>query len=93
MTVPGETEASSAGKQLCRGIAWRVHRDDEKGAYEFHSAPIPNPIGSIDPDALKIPARRAEYSLAENAASPFSAEPEHRQDTADSCNRFRGLGI
>src|SRR6266436_5020939 len=28
-------------------------------------------------DALKIPARRAEYSLTENATSPFQAEPTH----------------
>src|SRR5580658_5352863 len=27
--------------------------------------------------ALKIPARRAEYSLTENVASPFHAEPRH----------------
>ena len=26
---------------------------------------------TIDPHALKIPARRAEYSLTENVASPF----------------------
>jgi hypothetical protein len=32
-------------------------------------------IGSVDPDALKIPARRAEYSLTDNALSPFQAEP------------------
>ena len=32
-------------------------------------------IGSVDPHALKIPARRAEYSLAESALSPFQAEP------------------
>ena len=30
---------------------------------------------TIDPHALKIPARRAEYSLTENVASPFQAEP------------------
>src|SRR6266404_4188135 len=29
------------------------------------------------PHALKIPARRAEYSLTENVASPFQAEPRH----------------
>jgi hypothetical protein len=29
------------------------------------------------PQALKIPARRAEYSLTENVASPFHAEPRH----------------
>jgi len=32
---------------------------------------------TIDPHALKIPARRAEYSLTENVASPFHAEPRH----------------
>jgi len=32
-------------------------------------------IGSVDPDALKIPARRAEYSLMESTLSPFQTEP------------------
>ena len=32
-------------------------------------------IGSVDPDVLKIPARRAEYSLTESTLSPFQAEP------------------
>jgi len=32
-------------------------------------------IGSVDPNALKIHARRAEYSLTESALSPFQAEP------------------
>jgi hypothetical protein len=77
MTVPGETEAGSAGKQPCRGIAWRAHRDDEAGARGHNPAPLPNSIRSKDPHALKIPARRAEYSLTENARSPFHAEPEH----------------
>jgi hypothetical protein len=40
-------------------------------------APQKDHIGSVDPDALKIPARRAEYSLTENALSPFHAEPTH----------------
>ena len=31
------------------------------------------------PHAWKIPARRAEYSLTENVASPFQAEPAHGQ--------------
>ena len=57
MTVPGETEAGSAGKQPCRGIAWWAHRDDEAGACELCSAPLPQDyIGLIDPHALKIPA-------------------------------------
>lgn len=32
-------------------------------------------IGSVDPHALKIAARRAEYSLAEISLSPVQAEP------------------
>ena len=28
MTLPGETEAVSAGMQPGRGIAWRAHRND-----------------------------------------------------------------
>src|SRR5712671_6585355 len=75
MTVPGETEAGSAGMHPCRGITWRAHRDDDRSA----EVPLPrsskNRIGSVDPDALKIPARRAECSLTENARSPFHAEP------------------
>jgi hypothetical protein len=77
MTVPGETEAGSAGMQPCRGITWRAHRDDDRSA----EVPLPrsskNQIGSVDPDALKIPARRAECSLTQNARSPFHAEPGH----------------
>jgi hypothetical protein len=76
MTVLGETEAGSAGKQPCRGIAWWAHRHDEVGAGERCSTPPKNLIGEIDPDALKIPARRAEYSLTGNAHSPVPAEPE-----------------
>jgi hypothetical protein len=34
---------------------------------------------SVEPDALKIPARRAEYSLTESAPSPFQAEPAHTE--------------
>jgi len=40
----------------------------------------PTSIGSKDPHALKIPARRAEYSLTENVASPFHAEPRQFHD-------------
>ncbi len=39
-----------------------------------------NHIGSKDPDALKIPARRAEYSLTGSALSPFQAEPTHLEE-------------
>ena len=37
----------------------------------------PKPHRIERPHALKIPARRAEYSLTENVASPFQAEPRH----------------
>ena len=36
-------------------------------------------IGSIDPDALKIPARRAEDYLTRYGGSPFPAEPGHTE--------------
>ena len=75
MILPGETEAGSAGMRPCRGIPRRAHRDDagERGIHFSRSSQ--NHIGSVDPDALKIPARRAEYSLTESALSPFQAEP------------------
>src|SRR5579872_3543082 len=44
------------------------------GGVRTRSAP-PNLHRIERPHALKIPARRAEYSLAENVASPFQAEP------------------
>src|ERR1700730_2090594 len=37
--------------------------------------PLQTLIGSVDPAALKILDRRAEYSLTESALSPFQAEP------------------
>ncbi len=61
MAVPGETEAGSAGKQPRRGITGWAHRDDRIGAREHRSAPFPNCIGSVDPDALKIPARKGGF--------------------------------
>jgi hypothetical protein len=79
MALPGETEAGSAGTQPCRGIAWRAHRDDVAGRESRLSRSAQNHIGSVDPAALKIPARRAEYSLTESAPSPFHAEPEHER--------------
>src|SRR5208337_4652089 len=74
MILPGETEAGTAGTQPCRRISRRAHRDDERGR-EDSFLRRPTSIGSKDPHALKIPARRAEYSLTENVASPFQAEP------------------
>lgn len=43
------------------------------GVRKFPFCALPG-IGSVDPDALKILARRAEYSLKESAVSPFQAE-------------------
>ena len=75
MSLPGETEAGSAGMQPCRGIAWWAHRDDDRGRGSSPLALFQNYIGSKDPHALKIPARRAECSLTGNAHSPLHAEP------------------
>jgi hypothetical protein len=61
--------------QPCQGIAWWAHRDDDRQRGNQFLALLSNPIGSKDPDALKIPARRAEYSLTESASSPVQAEP------------------
>ena len=69
----------SAGKQPCRGIARRAHRDDDRGRGSHLSRSTQNPIGSKDPDTLKIPARRAASTLARNAPSPVPAEPAHYQ--------------
>ena len=78
MTVPGETEAGSAGMQPCRGIAWWAHRDDvaERGGSPFALSPKTYRIGR--PLCLENPRPEgAECSLTENATSPFHAEPEH----------------
>ena len=75
MILPGETEAGSAGMQPCRGIAWWAHRDDDQRRGNQLLALRSPIIGSKDPDALKISARRAEFTLMENASSPFHAEP------------------
>src|SRR5271170_2739294 len=76
MILPGETEAGSAGMHPCRGIAWWAHRDDDRECGNHSPALPPFIIGSKDPDALKIPARRAESTLTESARPPFQAEPE-----------------
>ena len=67
MTLPGETEAGSAGMQPCRGIAWWAHRDDVAGRGSSPFALFPKHIGSVDPYALKIPApkgRNTHYRKA-----------------------------
>ena len=73
MILPGETEAGSAGMQPCRGIAWWAHRDDDRSAEAALLRSSQNHIGSVDPYALKIPARRAEScSLRRELALHFT---------------------
>ena len=55
MILPSETEAGTAGTQLCRGISRWAHRDDERGC-ESSFLRRPTSIGSKVPHALKIPA-------------------------------------
>jgi hypothetical protein len=79
ITLPGETEAGSAGKQPCRGITWWAHRNDDWSVDVSLLRSSENNIGSVDPDALNIPARRAESTLTEDAHLPFHAEPEQTE--------------
>ncbi len=72
MILPGETEAGSAGMHPCRGIAWWARRDDDRECANHTPALPPFIIGSKDPDALKIPARRAEYSLRKTPLLHFT---------------------
>ena len=83
MALPGETEAGSAGKQPCPGIVRRAHRDDDHGRGNERLAPTLHPIGSKDPDALKIPARRAASTLTRSVRSPVLAEPAHKGRQCD----------
>ncbi|SRR6266403_3249161 len=77
MILPGETEAGSAVTQPCRRYSRWAHRDDGRGR-EDSFLRRPTSIGSKDP-CLENPRPKAEYSLTENVASPFQAEPRQRQ--------------
>jgi len=80
MTLPGETEAGSAGMQPCRGIAWWAHRDDVAGRGSSPSALFPKTHRIGRPLCLENPRPAgAEYSLTESAPAPLHAEPEHSQ--------------
>ena len=60
LILPGERGAGSAGTQPCRGVAWRDHGDDE-WQHEAHFLALPQTsIGSVDRNALKIPAPTGE---------------------------------
>ncbi|HEX4808567.1 MAG TPA: integrase core domain-containing protein [Bryobacteraceae bacterium] len=63
MILPGETEAGFAGMQPCRGINRWAHRDDagEREKSLFALFPKAHRIGR-PPHALKIPARRVEFT-------------------------------
>src|ERR1035437_9926534 len=77
MTLPGETEAGSAGMQPCQGIAWWAHRDDVAGRGSSPFALCPKPYRIGRPLCLENPRPEgAEYSLTESAPSPFHAEAE-----------------
>src|SRR5579871_6319072 len=76
MTVPGETEAGSAGKQPRRGIAWWAHRDDDRSAEELSSALFPKAHRIGRPPCLENPRPKGGIlQLTEGARSPFHAEP------------------
>ena len=75
---PGETEAGSAGKQPCRGIAWSAHPDNDRQREIHPLALLLHLLGWIDPPALQIPARRAEHSFTPNGLAPIPAEPRQR---------------
>ena len=89
MNLPGETKAGNAAMQpMPRGKPGGLI-ETMNGAQRLpFCAPQEDHIGSEDPDALKIAARRAEYSLTENARSPFQAEPEQLDEgNGDMCDR------
>src|SRR5713101_9040729 len=89
MILPRETEAGSAGMQPCRGITWWAHRDDDRGRGNSSCA-LPNFIGSKDPHALKIPARKGGIRLTnENAAVPVHADQDNREFYPNGCWRKR----
>src|ERR1035441_1213195 len=81
MTLPGETEAGSAGMQPCRGIAWWAHRDDVAGRGSSPFALCPKPYRIGRPLCLENPRPEgAEYSLTESTPSPFHAELEQNAE-------------
>ncbi len=66
-------DRSSVGKKV------NSYRDC-RGRNTVHKSGSKNNIGSVDPDALKISARRS--TLTENARLPFHVEPEHMEHLA-----------
>jgi hypothetical protein len=69
MTLPGETEAGTAGTQPCRGISRWAHRDDERGREELVLAP-PNLHRIERPPCLENP--RPKGGILTNGERRFS---------------------
>jgi len=76
---PGETEAGSAGKQPCRGIArWKLIQTMRRvGGSDPPARFLPSSEDRF-PHALKIHAPRGNYSLTQTGFTPIPAEPRHR---------------
>jgi hypothetical protein len=74
----GETEAGSAGKEPCRGIArWKPTEDDERGTVS--TVVLAFSIGfDRFPHALKIPASKGRNtSYRKNATLHFTLNQDH----------------
>ena len=74
MSLPGETEAGTAGTQPCRGIAWWAHRDDDRQRRNRILALLQTLIGSKAPDALKIPPKGG---IPTESPLSIEGEPTH----------------
>ncbi len=76
MIVPGETEAGSAGKQPCRGIAWWAHRNDDRSAAASlpRSSKKTHRIGR--PQCLENPKPPSGPNADETESTPLQAGPE-----------------
>ena len=62
--------------------SWSCFEAASRGGRSCRNRCGKNHIGSVYPAALKIPARRAEYSLTGDASSPFHAEPAQLHSAA-----------
>jgi hypothetical protein len=78
MFLLGETQEDLRGRNHAMGLADGLIETMNRARRLRFRAFQKHHIGSVDPDASKIPARRPDYSLAESALSPVQAEPAHR---------------
>ena len=85
--LPGETEAGSAGKQPCRGIArWKLIQTMRRARWSHPPARFLPSSEDRFPHALKIHAQWANYSLTQTGATPIPAEPRQVIDEKRSWN-------